>query len=269
MPSAFESHRTATGKFQSILINILLWKSTAVKPTGVLFVPRWGGAMERHYIRISVACEMFSAGTITFKQTPGFVARKERFGLLTACALIFMTSLLLSCGDIESNPGPSPDSRGDNTPLESRDDGPQDQHSGHSQSSSQLPQSLDQDVLTILKDTMKRMEANQVKHHHHHQPLNREGRWGTTYDFATSFLHFPCSPLPTGTCRTPGLSIPTSSFVRLVFFPLSLCLSRWFWPDLMNGKHDHTTAVCVFLRSSGDLHVVQLPAGSWHGLPRW
>ena len=27
--------------------------------------------------------------------------------------------------------------------------------------------------------------------HHHHQSLNREGRWGTTDDFATSFLHFP------------------------------------------------------------------------------
>ena len=66
------------------------------------------------------------------------------------------------------------------------------------------------------------------------------------------FFIFPCSPLPSGTCRTPGLSIsccclPTSSFVRLVFFPLSLCLARWFWPDLMNGRHDHTTAVfCLF-----------------------
>ena len=29
-----------------------------------------------------------------------------------------------------------------------------------------------------------------IHHHHHHQSLNREGRWGTTYDFATSFLHF-------------------------------------------------------------------------------
>ena len=28
-------------------------------------------------------------------------------------------------------------------------------------------------------------------HHHHHQFLNRQGRWGTTNDFATSFLHFP------------------------------------------------------------------------------
>ena len=27
-------------------------------------------------------------------------------------------------------------------------------------------------------------------HHHHHRSLNREGRWGTTGDFATSFLHF-------------------------------------------------------------------------------
>ena len=27
--------------------------------------------------------------------------------------------------------------------------------------------------------------------HHHHQSLNREGRWGTSDDFATSFLHFP------------------------------------------------------------------------------
>ena len=26
--------------------------------------------------------------------------------------------------------------------------------------------------------------------HHHHQSFNREGRWGTTDDFATSFLHF-------------------------------------------------------------------------------
>ena len=28
-----------------------------------------------------------------------------------------------------------------------------------------------------------------------HLSLNREGRWGTTDDFATSFLHFPVSPV--------------------------------------------------------------------------
>ena len=111
--------------------------------------------------------------------------------------------------------------------------------------------------------------------HHHHQSLNSEGRWGTTDVFATSFLHFSCSPLPSGTwselqaCPFPDVVFPPLPSVRLVFFPLSLCLAIWFWPDLMNGKLDHTIAVCVFLRSSGDLQVVQLPAGSWHGLTRW
>ena len=52
--------------------------------------------------------------------------------------------------------------------------------------------------------------------------------------------NLPCSPLPSGVWRTPGLSIPwcclpTSSSDCLVFFPLSLCLAKWFWPDLMNG----------------------------------
>ena len=84
---------------------------------------------------------------------------------------------------------------------------------------------------------------------------------------------FPCSQLPSGTWRTPSLSIPwclpTSSSICLVFFPLSMCLARWIWPDLMNRRHDHTTTVCVSLLWSGGLHVVWLPAGSWHGLPHW
>ena len=70
------------------------------------------------------------------------------------------------------------------------------------------------------------------------------------------FSIFPCSQLPSGTCRTSGLSIPwcclpTSSSVCLVFFPLSLCLARWFWPDLMNGGHVHTTAKCNNFLSAG------------------
>ena len=71
---------------------------------------------------------------------------------------------------------------------------------------------------------------------------------------------FPCSPLPSGTWRTPDLSIPwcclpTSSSVCLGFFPLSLCLARWSWPDLMNGRHDRTTAVCVSLMTLMDKHI--------------
>ena len=40
-----------------------------------------------------------------------------------------------------------------------------------------------------------------------HLSLNREGRWGTTDDFTTSFPIFLRSPMPSGTWRTPGLSI--------------------------------------------------------------
>ena len=41
-----------------------------------------------------------------------------------------------------------------------------------------------------------------------------------------------------------------SSSACLVFFPLSLCLARWFGPDLMNRRHNHATAVCVCLKQS-------------------
>ena len=84
---------------------------------------------------------------------------------------------------------------------------------------------------------------------------------------------FLFSPLPSGTWWTPGLStprycLPTSFSVCLVFFPLSLCLARWFWPDLKNRRHVHTTSVCVSLLRWSGLHEVRLPAGSLHRL-RW
>ena len=53
------------------------------------------------------------------------------------------------------------------------------------------------------------------------------------------------------------------------FLPLSLCLARWFWSDLMNGRHANITAVCISLRWSGGLCVVSLPAGPWHELLHW
>ena len=119
-----------------------------------------------------------------------------------------------------------------------------------------------------------RLAGSQNPVHHHHQSLNREGRLGTTNDFCNQFSpFFPVLHCPLGLTvfqACPYLDVVFHLFLCLpCLLPLSLCLARWFWLDLMNGKHDHTTAVCVSLRSSGDLHVVQLPAGSWHGLPRW
>ena len=46
--------------------------------------------------------------------------------------------------------------------------------------------------------------------------LTAGGRWGTTNDCTASFLPFPCSPLPSGTWRAPGLSSPWC-YIYLVF----------------------------------------------------
>ena len=48
-------------------------------------------------------------------------------------------------------------------------------------------------------------------HHHHHQSLNHVGRWGTTDDFATSFLHF--SLFSTAPVSYTHLTLPTSDGV--------------------------------------------------------
>ena len=78
-----------------------------------------------------------------------------------------------------------------------------------------------------------------------HLSLNREGRLGITDDFPASFLHFPL--FSTDLCdlanSRPVHSLMLSShyFLWLLYLlPISLCLSRWFRPDLMNGRHDHT-----------------------------
>ena len=78
--------------------------------------------------------------------------------------------------------------------------------------------------------------------------LNREGRWGTTDDFATSFLHFPLfSIVILDFAKSRPVHSPMMSshlfLCLLVFFPLSLCLARLFWLDLMNGSHVQTTAI--------------------------
>ena len=59
-----------------------------------------------------------------------------------------------------------------------------------------------------MRDTHSFVFVHHHHHHHHYQSLNREGRWGTTMTLQPVFSSFPRSPLPSGTYRTPGLSIP-------------------------------------------------------------
>ena len=62
-------------------------------------------------------------------------------------------------------------------------------------------------------------------HHHHHLSLSREGRWGTTDHFTTSFLHFPlfCTALWDSANSRPVHSLMLSSHL---FF----CLPRLLPP---------------------------------------
>ena len=95
------------------------------------------------------------------------------------------------------------------------------------------------------------------------------------YPFTAFFpvLHRPLGLDDLQACPFPGAvsqPLPLSALSSSPFHcalqdgPCKMVLVR---PD--ERKHDHTTATCVSLRWSGGLRVVRLPAGSWHGLPRW
>ena len=100
------------------------------------------------------------------------------------------------------------------------------------------------------------VQSRRHHYHHHHLFLNRDGRLGTTDDFSTSFLQFSlfstalwdlANSRPVHSLiLSSHLLLPTSSSVCLVFFPLSLCLARWFRPDLTNGRHpSHAVSLTV------------------------
>ena len=111
-------------------------------------------------------------------------------------------------------------------------------------------------------------------HHHHHQSLNREGRWGTTDDFATSFLHF--SLFSTALWDLPNSMPVHSLMLSCHLFLCPPCLLPPFTvPCKMvlarSDERETWPYHCSLrlLRSSADLRVVRLPAESLHGLPRW
>ena len=82
--------------------------------------------------------------------------------------------------------------------------------------------------------------------------------------FSTATWHLPHSRPVHSLMLSSHLFLCPPCLLLIFTVPCQMGLAR-----PMNGKHDHTTAVCVSLRFSGGLRVVQLLAGSWHGLPRW
>ena len=74
----------------------------------------------------------------------------------------------------------------------------------------------------------------QSHHHHHHQSLNHKGCWGTTDDFATSFLHFyPVLHHPLGLaelqdCPFPDVVFPPLPLSALSSSPFHCALQDFF-----------------------------------------
>ena len=109
----------------------------------------------------------------------------------------------------------------------------------------------------------------------HHLSLNREGRWGTTDDFTTSFLHFPLF-------SSALWDLANSRPVRLLMlsYHLFLCLPCLLPPftvpcEMVLARPDkretcpYHCSLRLFFQWPGGLRVVRLPAGSWHGLLCW
>ena len=71
-------------------------------------------------------------------------------------------------------------------------------------------------------------------HYHHHLSLIREGRWGTTNDFATIFFSpfFPVLHCPLGAAELQACPIPDVVFPPL---PLSALSSSPFLCALQDG----------------------------------
>ena len=101
--------------------------------------------------------------------------------------------------------------------------------------------------------------------YHHHLSLNREGCWDATDDFTPSFLHFSVfsTALWDLANSRPGHSLMLSSHLFLclpcLLPPFTVPCKMVLAPDLMNGRHEHTTAIRVSLRSSEGLLEVRLP----------
>ena len=111
------------------------------------------------------------------------------------------------------------------------------------------------------------------KVHHHHLSLNHEGRWGTTDDFTTNFLHFSLfsTALWNWANSRPVHSLMLSSHLFLCLpcllppftVPCKMVLATyqtWWMGDM--------TIPLRFVSIHGDQEV-WLPAGSWHRLPHW
>ena len=96
---------------------------------------------------------------------------------------------------------------------------------------------------TCPSDTASQTPNLVVRHHHHHLSPSRDGRWGTTDDFAISVLHFSLfsTALWDLANSRPAHSLMLSSHLFLCLpclLPHFTVLARFVLPDVINLRHD-------------------------------
>ena len=133
---------------------------------------------------------------------------------------------------------------------------------------------------------MKVRYSHNYHHHHHHLSFNHEGRWGTTDNFTTSFLHFALfsTALWDFANSRPVHSLMVSSSLFLLSAVSSSTfhsvLQDRFWPDLMNGRRVlrdaswslHICTQIIYTGKYGPLKSVEGPRQSeksWAQLWTW
>ena len=102
-------------------------------------------------------------------------------------------------------------------------------------------------IMTVM---MTLLSLHHHHHHHHRRHLSLTARVvgapqmiSLPVSFIFPVLHCPLGLAELQACPFPDVVFPPLPLSSLSSSPLSLCLARWFWPDLMNERHDHTTAV--------------------------
>ena len=110
MPVSAFAHRQVTGLFTGTIIAIIRKKIQILNflnlCTGVAFVSRGGDTLHRYYIVMHMNCTLPHLETVNFRTSSRCVSRSGNFGLPTAVTLIFIVMFLMTCGDVEANPGP-------------------------------------------------------------------------------------------------------------------------------------------------------------------
>ena len=120
--------------------------------------------------------------------------------------------------------------------------------------------------MTLRLPLRNKPSLDSFNHHHHHLSLNREGRWGTTDDFAFSFLHFPL--FSTALWDLPN-SRPVYSLMLSANWLLASCNLPFFFQTStrrmksQTGPHDLLKLRTYFCHQSTHLHF------RWPDFEKW